>query len=163
MTIGPEPIIRILSMSSRRGTPLCPGLFVGDLLHELVEQVARVAWPRTRLGVVLDAPRVERGAGEPFDRPIVEVAVGHLDSSGQGLLADSEAVVLAGNLDPPGPQVTNRVVCAMVPERHLVRLAPQRQAEELVTKADAEDRPLPENPTQVRDSLVQSCWVPGTI
>src|ERR671921_2179355 len=142
MTIGPEPMIRILSMSSRRGTLLRPGLFVGDLLHELIEQVAGVAWPRARLGVVLDAPRVERAASEPLDRPIVEVAVGHLDAHGQSLPAHAEAVILAGDLDLPRPKVTNRVVRAVVPERHLVRLASQRQAEELVPKADAEDRPL---------------------
>ena len=93
--------------------------------------------------MVLDAPGVESRCCEPLDRPVVEVAVGQLDALGQGLLADGEAVVLAGDLDPPRPQVTYRVVGAVVSERHLVRLAPQRQAEKLVAEADAEDRHSP--------------------
>src|SRR3954447_18249383 len=94
---------------------------------------------------------VQLRARQPFDPAVVEVAMGQLDTLGQGFLADSEAVVLARDLDTSLPQVADWVVRAVVAERHLVRLAVQSQTKKLVPEANAEDRPLPENIAQVRD------------
>jgi hypothetical protein len=55
--------------------------------------------------------------------------VGQVYAFWQGILEDGEAVVLARDLDAPVLQVPDRVVRPVVPERHLVRLATQSQAE----------------------------------
>src|SRR5919199_4915276 len=72
-------------------------------------------------------------------------------------------MVLAGDLDTPCVEVADRVVRAVVPERHLVRLAAQSQSEELVPETDAEDRRLSEDVAQVRDRLLQGRWISGTV
>ena len=59
MTIGPLPMIRIESMSVRRGTSAAPGHDRG----ELFEQVGRVVRTGAGLGVMLD--REHRLAPEP--------------------------------------------------------------------------------------------------
>ena len=78
--------------------------------------------------MVLDAPGVEIPIRNPLDRTVVEVTVGQLDAFGEGI-SDGEAVVLAGDFDPACPYVADRVVGAMMPERHLVRCAPEGQPE----------------------------------
>src|SRR5438045_3742587 len=108
MTIGPEPRIRILWRSSRRGI---------DLLQEAIEQVEAVVRAGAGLRVVLD-----RGAGnveerQALDGPVVEVEVRELGGAEVGLPAHRlvdvdrpaalgpqhrEAVVLRGDLDAPG-------------------------------------------------------------
>src|SRR3954447_10632739 len=104
--------------------------------------------------MVLDAVGAKLRARQPFNRAVVEVAMGQLYTLGQGLLADGKAVVLACDLDTPCPQVADRVVRAVVPERHLVRFAVQSQTEKLMPEADAENRRLPEDASQVRDRLL---------
>jgi hypothetical protein len=65
-------------------------------------------------------------------------------------------VILAGYLDPPRVQVPYRVVGAVVPEGHLVRLAAQSEAEQLVPEADAEDRDLAEERAQRAHGVFES-------
>src|SRR4051794_38064249 len=125
MTIGPEPRMRIFSMSSRLGMG-------GDLLQEPVEEVEAVVRAGTGLGVVLD-----RGAGDveerqPLHRAVVEVEVRQLRGAevrlpAHGLVGvdrllatraeDGEAVVLRGDLDAAGLEVLDRMVGAAVAER----------------------------------------------
>src|SRR4051812_18502091 len=66
MTIGPEPRIRILLMSSLRGT---------DGLQEAVELVERVVRAGPRLGVVLDGRAVDLEQLQALDGAVVEVDV----------------------------------------------------------------------------------------
>src|SRR3954453_21365386 len=100
MTIGPEPRIRILWRSSRRGT--------GQLPDEVVEQADRVVRAGPGLGVVLDAPGGDVEQADALDRPVVEVHVRELRLAEvrlqplPGLTFDREAVVLGGDGDPPG-------------------------------------------------------------
>ena len=61
-------------------------------------------------------------------------------SAGSDVGLDGEAVVLRGDLDLAGPLVQHRLVGAAVAELQLEGLRPQRQAEQLVAQADAEDR-----------------------
>src|SRR3954471_4996644 len=150
MTIGPEPRMRIFSMSSLRGMG-------GDLLQEAVEEIEAVVRAGPGLGVVLD-----RGAGdveqrEALDRPVVEVEVRELGGAEVGLPAHGlvgvdrllasrpehgEAVVLRGDLDAAGLEVLDRVVAPAVAERELERLQAHRAAQQLVAEADAERRAL---------------------
>src|SRR5271167_5218204 len=66
MTIGPEPRMRILWMSLRRG----------NALQKAIEQVQAVVWPGTCLGVVLDGAARHVQELEPLDGAVVEVDVG---------------------------------------------------------------------------------------
>ena len=64
--------------------------------------------------------------------------------------AHREAVVLRRDLDHAGTQVLDRVVGAAVAELELVGVQAERQSEELVAEADAEDGHLAQ---QARDGL----------
>src|SRR3954447_11712125 len=161
MTIGPEPRMRIFSMSSLRGMG-------GDLLQEAVEEVEAVVRAGAGLGVVLDgAPRhVEQR--EALDGAVVEVEVRQLRGAEVGLPAHGlvgvdrllapgaehrEAVVLRGDLDPAGLEVLDRVVAAAVAERELERLQADRAAQQLMAEADAERRALADQAAQRRDDV----------
>src|SRR3954470_18333783 len=110
MTIGPEPRMRIFSMSSLRGMRL-------DLLQEPVEEVEAVVRAGPGLRVVLDRAARPVQQREALDGPVVEVEVRQLRGAEvrlpahglvgvDGLLPvrakDGEAVVLRRDLDAPG-------------------------------------------------------------
>ena len=136
-------------MSSRRGIrrpPAAPGSG---------RRVQRVVRARARLGVVLHRRRRARRAARaprPCGRRGSAAAARPRRSpspSAPGSSASSrrlaaraehgEAVVLGGDLDPPGLEVLDRVVGAAVAERQLEGLEPHRPAEQLVAEADAPD------------------------
>src|SRR3954452_20859297 len=139
MTIGPEPRTRILWRSSLRGMGR-------EQVDELVEEAEGVVGAGARLGVVLDAAGGDVEQADSLDRVVVEVHVGELRGAELGLddlprrSGDREAVVLAGDRDPAGPEVLDRVVGAAVAERQLEGLQARGPAEQLVAEADAEDR-----------------------
>src|SRR5260370_6834039 len=62
------------------------------------------------------------------------------DARRQALGNDDEAVILAADLDPPGRELLDWMVGAAMAERHLLRLAAERQREKLMAEADAENR-----------------------
>src|SRR5688572_7975660 len=123
MTIGPEPTMRILWRSSRRG-------IYG--LQEAVEEIEGVVRTGPRLGVVLHGGAAGLEQGQALDGAVVEVEVRELGGAEVGLPADGlvrvdrpragraedgEPVVLGGDLDPPRGQILDRVVGAAVAER----------------------------------------------
>ena len=77
--------------------------------------------------------------------------------------ADREAVVLGGDLDPPGLEVLDRVVGAAVAERQLEGLEPDRAAEQLVAEADAEHGPLADQLADRVDDVVERRRVAGAV
>jgi hypothetical protein len=79
---------------------------------------------------------------QAFDGAVVEVLVRHHEAVGQRGRIDGVAVVLRGDLDLAGGAVEHRLVAAVVPELHLVGLAAEHVAEDLVAEADAEHRQL---------------------
>src|SRR3954469_839694 len=121
MTIGPEPRTRILWRSSRLGMRR-------EEVDELVEEPEGGVGAGARLGVVLDAAGGYVEQADPLDGVVVEVHVGELRRAELGLddlarrSGDREAVVLARDRDPAGPQVLDRVVGAAVAEGQLERL-----------------------------------------
>src|SRR3954462_2026434 len=146
MTIGPEPRMRIFSMSSRLGMG-------GDLLQEPVEEVEAVVRAGPGLRVVLDRPAGDVEERQPLPRAVVEVEVRQLRGAEVGLPAHGligvdrllaarpehrEAVVLRGDLDAPGLEVLDRMVAAAVAEGQLEGLQPDRAAQQLMAEADAE-------------------------
>ena len=80
-----------------------------------------------------------------FERVVVEVDVRRLDvarAASSGSTAKPWFCVVISTL--PGPLVQHRLVGAAVAELELERLRPERQAEQLMAEADAEDRLLAE-------------------
>ena len=75
---------------------------------------------------------------DALDGAVEQRAVGDLELGRQVVVGDGEAVVLAGDLDLAGGQVLDRVVGAVMAERHLLGPRAQRQAEHLVAEADPE-------------------------
>src|SRR6185437_8552404 len=110
MTIGPEPRIRMVWMSSR----------LGNALQETVEQVQGVVRARPGLGVILDCATGYVEQLEALDRAVVQVHVRELGVAEIGLPAHrlvaceraraprtehGEAVVLGCDLHVTGVQV----------------------------------------------------------
>src|SRR5437588_5392117 len=106
MTIGPEPRMRILWMSLRRG----------NAVQEAVEQVEAVVRAGAGLRVVLDRPSGHLEQLQALHRAVVEVDVRECRLPEVGLPADrlvgvdrapaarrhrGEAVVLGGDLNAP--------------------------------------------------------------
>ena len=76
---------------------------------------------------------------------------------------DGEAVVLAGDLDPPGRQVLDRVVGAVVTERQLVGLEADRAAQQLMAEADPEDGTLTDELADRADDVVERRGIAGAV
>src|SRR5881394_3381409 len=121
MTIGPEPRMRIFSMSLRRG----------NSLEEAIEQVQAVVGPGAGLGVVLHGPARHVEQLQALDGAVVEVDVRQRrlaevrapadwlvlgDRAGAVGAYGREAVVLRGDLHAPGLQILDGVVGAAMPE-----------------------------------------------
>src|SRR4051795_5436825 len=161
MTIGPEPRMRIFSMSSRLGMRR-------DLLQEAVEEVEAVVRAGPGLGVVLDRAAGNVEQREALDGAVVEVQVRELRGAEVGLPAHGlvgvdgllaarpehrEAMVLRGDLDAAGLEVLDRVVAAAVAEGQLEGLQAHRAAQQLMAEADAERRALADEAAQGRDDV----------
>src|SRR6266487_5608296 len=94
MTIGPAPMIRMLSMSVRLGT-----LTLFHHFREPVEQIADVVRSRARFGVPLEAERGPVGASEALQAAVEERHVGRFQVRRERVRVDREAVVLTGDED----------------------------------------------------------------
>jgi len=90
--------------------------------HERVKEISRVVRAGAGLGVVLDAEDGKRFVAEAFDGLVVEVDVRHHAAVGfQGFAIDREAVILAGDFDPAGVEIFDRLIAAAMAELQLVR------------------------------------------
>src|SRR5262249_46097286 len=137
MTIGPAPMMRMDLMSVRfgiRSARLC------HQVHESLEEVVAVLRAGASLGVVLHGEDRLAFDAQALVAAVEERDVSHLHVARQALGDDAEAMVLAGDLDLPSLNVLDRVVGAAMADRHLLRAPAERQSEELVPEADAEDR-----------------------
>src|SRR5271168_2637216 len=133
MTIGPAPMIRMLSMSVR----------LGILVHQpgkALEQIMAIVRAGARLRVVLDRKDRLADHPQPFIGLVEEREMSRLDAFGQAFWVDDKPMVLAGDLDLAGLQILDRVISSAVTARHLVGPAAERQRQQLVAEADAEDR-----------------------
>src|SRR5215207_6543429 len=114
MTIGPAPMISMLSRSVRFG--------ISTFLHELdeaVEQVADVVRPGTGFRVALEAEGRLVRACQALQRAVEQADVRGTKVGAERLLVDGEAVVLARDGHASRIEVLHRVVGAVVPELHL--------------------------------------------
>src|SRR6516165_5112374 len=133
MTIGPAPMIRMLSMSVR----------LGILVHQpdkTLEQVMAVLRPGARLRVVLHGKHRLADHPQALVAVVEEREMRRLDILGQAFRVNDKPMVLAGDLDLAGLKILDRVIRSAVTASHLVGSAAERQCQHLVTKADAEHR-----------------------
>src|SRR5688500_8555675 len=134
MTMGPAPMIRMLSRSVRRGMSglCCLTLRLLNLhgtrellqtLHhevqELLEQRPQVVRTGTRLRVALEAERRPVGARNTLERAVEQRAEGGPQHRRQARFVDRETVVLAGDEHAAAAQLLHRVVRAVMTELHL--------------------------------------------
>src|SRR6516164_4653435 len=120
MTIGPAPMIRILSMSVRLGIP-------AHQPDEMLEQVMAVLWTGARLRVILHRKDRFADGPQPFVGFVEEREVSRFNAFGQALRVDDKTMVLAGNLDFAGQQILDRVISSTMAARHLAGSAAERQ------------------------------------
>src|SRR4029077_12672937 len=116
MTMGPAPMIRMLSISVRLGIS-------AHQPDEMLEQVMAVLWTGARLWVVLH--REDRLADDPkpFVALIEERAMSRFNTFGQAFRVDDKTMILAGDLNLASPQILDRVVGATMTPFHFAGLA----------------------------------------
>src|ERR1700675_3556707 len=115
--------------------------FACHQVHEALKQVAGVVGAGGSFRMILHREDREARMSHPLYGSVIEVDVCELDvfvrDAGN---VHGKAVVLRGDLDLPGCQVFDGLVAAMVAKLELEGLAPKSEAQDLMSKADAEDR-----------------------
>src|SRR5689334_3553365 len=99
MTIGPEPMSRMVWRSVRFGTSAFRAL---DQVDEAPEEIARVVRTGRSLGMILDGEERLFRVREPFDGAVVQIEVRERRLALQRVDVDREAVVLRRDLDLAG-------------------------------------------------------------
>src|SRR4030065_1039457 len=85
--------------------------------------------------------------------------MGQLRQSPERIDVHGEPVILGGDLDRARLQVLNRVVGPVVTEPELVGFSPERQPDELMAQADAEERDFPDYFSYAFDGVGYGLWV----
>src|SRR5207249_5936977 len=127
-------------------------------LPKLLEQVAAVMRPRRRLGVILHAEHGQFAVPHPLQRAVVQVDVRRLHVCGQRPGVYRETVVLRRDLHAAAAVVDDRLIRPAVAELQLERLAAQRQAKQLMTETDAEQRLFPDELADGADGVAERLW-----
>ena len=132
--------------SPLRLSPFAHRLFV---LHhhrfELIEKIARVVRAGGGFRVVLNAERWKRFMSKALQCLIIQIDVSDFDFGfGKRIDFDRKSMVLCGNFDLTRGNPKDWVVTTSMPEFQLIGASTQGQAQNLVTKTDAEDRFLAE-------------------
>src|SRR6516162_555127 len=133
MTMGPAPMIRMLSISARLG-------ILGHQRDKPLEKVMAVLRAWTRLRVVLDREYRLADDSETFVGVVEQRPMGRLDPVRPALRIDDEAVVLAGDFHRPCQQILDRMIGAPVTALHLACRGAERQGQQLMAEANAKYR-----------------------
>ncbi len=147
----------------RGSVPLNFLLIVFHQRDEPAEQVRCVMRAGRGLGVILHAERAQVGGAQALAAAVVQVCVRHFHARWQRLVIYREAVVVARNLHPPGIAEAHRLVAAVVAEAQLVGAAAQRQTQDLVAEADAEQRLLAQQAAHRVDRVGHGGGVAGAV
>ena len=110
--------------------------------QEIGEQIAQIVGPRAGLGMALEAEGGLVAVTNALDRPVEQRPVGHLKVRRQRVRIQGEPMVLTGDGHLAGCQMLYGVVGAMVPKLHFLRAPSSGQPQQLVSKADTEQRNL---------------------
>src|SRR5262245_28389757 len=118
MTIGPDPMIRILWISVRLGIP--------HQIKKLFEQVVRVVRTGRRFGMILNAESRYRTMFETFDSVVVQVDMRdrHIVQV-QAVRIHSKTVILRRYFDLVAFQIHDWMIPAVMSELELVGLTTQ--------------------------------------
>ena len=135
------------------------------ILHErekVVENRRAVARPRRGLRMELNAQNRQGRVAESFDRAVIDVHVRNGDIVGEAWL-ERVIVVLGRDRAPARDEVFHGMVAAVVPERKLVGLAAEREAEKLVSQTDPEDRTSPDQGADRVEACRDIARIPGAV
>src|SRR5713101_9407986 len=104
-------------------------------------------WAGRRLGMVLHGENRGFLVTDSFYGAIIEVKVCNLKClrtwDTAGIAPDSESMVLGRDKHLPCRKITNRVVSSPMTVGELHRVASERESQQLMAEADAEDRQCP--------------------
>ncbi len=91
--------------------------------------------------MILHAEQRQVAVAQAFERLVVQIHVRQFDFAlRQRVGIDGEVVVVRGDLDLAGVQLLHRMIAAVVSEFQLESLAAERDAGQLMSQADSEDR-----------------------
>ena len=149
MTIGPgaddQNAVKVVAARHRY-------LVLRHEFDEIVEQIMRIVRTRRGFRVILHAEHRLAAVAEAFQRLVVQIHVRDFDVARvERIRIHREAVIVRGDLDALRQLVDHRMIGAAMPELQLVSFAAQRQPENLVTQADAEDRRLADQSPHIID------------
>ena len=130
---------------------------------EGIEQIGAVVGTGRGLGVVLNTKGGKLSVSNSSDGIVVEVPVSDFQAIRQGRLVDGKAVVLRSDFDASGSTLEDRLVGTSMTEFEFKRLGPARERQELVSKADTEDRFFAEHASDGLLGIVEGFGVPGPI
>jgi hypothetical protein len=137
-------------------------------LEELAEVLLGVVGAGRRLGMVLDGENRGFSVSDAFYGAVIEVKVRDLKClrtwDTAGIAPDGESVVLGGDKHLPCREITNRVVSSPMSIGELYRVASERESQQLMAEADAENgkRPIGEFADRV-DRIPHRCRIPWSI
>src|SRR3981081_3344364 len=108
--------------------------------EKLLEERPGVVRARRCLGVILDPEDRKLAMPEPFDRPVIQIHVSHLQFARplySPLVAfDRKTVILRRNKHPARFDFLHRVISSAMPVRHLRGRSPEGEPEKLVPQAN---------------------------
>ena len=133
-------------------------------VNEAIEEIPGVMGTGAGFGVVLDGENRFRGVTKALERTIVEIDVRWLGpDGGEAVCVNCEAMVLAGDLNFAGVEILHGLIAATMAELEFVRLSSQRQAQQLMSQANAEDGQLTAQLFERIDRGCNSGWVARAI
>ncbi len=135
-----------------------------DRVQELVEHRSSVVRTRCGLGVILNGEDRFLAMTEPFDRSIVEIDVSHLQlgRAGNSLCApdNGEPMVLRCDEHFAGRHFLDGMISAVMAKAHLLGACAEREAQDLMSQADTENRHASiSNRTHGVRRVGHGCWI----
>src|SRR5207244_4168159 len=116
------------------------------------------------LGVILHAKRWMVAVAEAFERLIVEIDVGNVDLvEVERIRIDCEAMIVRSNLDLLCDLVNHGVIGAAMTELEIISLASDREAQELMAEADAEDGHASDELAEIGHLRLQRLGIAGAV
>src|SRR4051812_16691814 len=116
--------------------------FAGHRCQEVPEKIMAIVWAGGSFRVILHAEGGDFIVRETFDGFVVQTAMRHAQERRQRVFCHGEAVILRSDLDSARFEIVHGMVCAAMAELKLEGFCATSEAEELVAKANAENRLL---------------------
>src|SRR5689334_20112028 len=98
----------------------------------------------SRFRMILDAEDTQTHMAQTFNRVVIEIDVGDFRAGQIAIRRDREPMIMAADFHHTGQQILDRLVAAAMSEAHLFSLATEREADDLMSEADAENGQLAE-------------------